>query len=237
MIYNKDFLYQLRKILSEELPFSFTVIEEGSADSANRYIQMDLPEDFQGSSKYLIKFTPIIIDGGVDVETFIEYPREPMKYFGKFKRAQDAAQVLIPFLERKYAKEIELLGNMAYVFSAELQDFLKKNGYTTGAKDYHHNSPDIEYINHFGNWVEHIYIVFSEYHGSVYLEVRTDHAIPEYDADDPVYRATLSRKNQKEVFTDILKVFRKLEVNTDKDMDEISELMYQQHLRDNNLSD
>lgn len=236
---DKDFIYGLNKILSEELPFTFNVEEEYSKDDQRFYygILMTLPKDFTNPAGSTIKLPKVYIGKDHEVdgwhEVYIRIGYREYQNFGRPYTPQQVAPKIIDYIEKRFNKEIELMGRMDYVFSSELSDFLKMNGYSVSAKDPHSNSPDLVYHNTLGSYIMDLFIVFSEYKGDVYVEINYDYDFPTDDLfEDPIYRSKLNRQNQKEVFSDILRIMKKLKLNSDDDIRDILMDMEREYLRD-----
>lgn len=241
IVSNKDFIYGLNKILSEELPFTFNVEEKYfNGESRPCYgILMTLPKDFINisSSSSTIKLPKVYIGKDPEIEgwheVYVRIGDREYKNFGRPYTPQQVAPKIINYLENRFSKEIEWMNRMDFIFSAELMDFLKKNGYTVSTGDNYFSSPDLVYHNTLGSYILNLYITFSEYRNNVYVEVTYDYEYPSDDLfEDPIYRSVLNRKNQKEVFSDILRIMKRLKLNSDEDIREILSDMEREYLKD-----
>lgn len=221
---SKEFSYRLAKSLSEDLPFKFNVektrYQYNDWDSYPIFIST--PEEYRmnvdiPNNTYIEKDT-------LPEDVYEVYLRIGYKGYQNFGRVKDPSQVsekIIKYLFSKFEKEIKMMGEADFVFSSELKDFLKKNDY--GFSGVGNGSPDLINRNNGSKywWLHSIVIQFHEYKGSVLVIMMAYYSGSEDEWEErELYRSVLNRKNQKEVFSDILKEIKKSSIDSGADIDQ-----------------
>ncbi len=215
---SKEFSYKLAKSLSEDLPLKFDVEETrykyNDYDSYPIYITT--PQEFRKNVD-IPRHTYIEKDVLPDdvYEVFLRIGNNGYKNFGRVKDPNQVSDKIIKYLFYRFEEEIELMENPAFVFSSELKDFLKNNDYEFMGGG--HGSPDLIYYNHGIKHLglENIVIEFSEHRGDVLLVMNAYYQAPYNNTkEEEIYRSTLDRKNQKEVFTSILREIKRVDLDT-----------------------
>lgn len=193
----KEFIYSLEKILSEDVPLDY----EAREIRGELAISVSVPNDLEGFSMNLsmdyLYVSPVSMLGYYNVE-WISHGKT-LKDFGRFNDPHKAADKIEEYVNSRFGDILDKREGLDYRYCLELKDFLEYNnifvnthGFKEGPVLYIDDDPFT------------ITVVFSEYRGSVFVTVNEDYE----SSREELYRSKLDKGSEKKVFSDILSLVK-----------------------------
>lgn len=201
----KEFASILRDKLAKDLPLDFKV-SESKNNKGTYLIDVDIPDDYK--IYFNIPRTYIGIDDLGDLfEVYIRIGEDTYMKFDKVKSPDNVYSKLMPYIGFKFRNIIKKLQENDFIFSMELNDFLKYNGFSTRRimKGHPHIAVDSK------DTPESCVIEFSENNGDVFVDMYKVFPRDESGKESRtfLYQSSLDRETQKKVFSEILTILNK----------------------------
>lgn len=201
----KEFADILCDKLTRDIPLDFKVIESGN-NEGTFLISVEVPDDYK--MYFNIPNTYIGIDEVGDLfEVYVRIGENTYMQFDRVKFPDNVYLKLRSYLEFQFRNIIKKLQENDFIFSMELNDFLKYNKYNT--RRVKRGEPHLSVVS--DNIPESCIIEFSENNGDVFVDMYK--VFPKNESGEEsrtfLYQSSLNRENQKKVFSDFLSILKK----------------------------